>query len=156
MKSVGIIGKPLCAALYGFFAYLAAKKKPLPLILLFIMHTTEYFIIGKKTGEEYGISKSKSLINCLSFGFTWWLPVRKGDKDRLLEIADISKTSVCPLARVMRRELKKCGITSLDVVYSKEEPISDGKRLPASSSFVPPAAGFIAASFVVRKLLDLD
>lgn len=75
-----------------------------------------------------------------------------------LEIADIEKTSVCPLARVMRRELKKRGIHHLTVVYSKEEPLKAvadsefGRHAPGSISFVPPAAGYIMASRVVRDL----
>jgi tRNA A37 threonylcarbamoyladenosine dehydratase len=85
-------------------------------------------------------------------------------------VADIYKTSVCPLARVMRRELKARGIASLKVVYSKEEPIkpdegeeisrknTDGKsaikrQVPGSVSFVPPVAGFILASEVIKDLI---
>ncbi len=71
----------------------------------------------------------------------------------MLEIADIKKTSVCPLARVVRRELKKRGINSLKVVYSKEEPFNiDNERTPASSSFVPVSAGVLIASEVVRDI----
>ena len=77
------------------------------------------------------------------------------------EIADIYKTSVCPLARVMRRELKKRGIKKLTVVYSKEEPhipeqrlvdSETGKPVPASIAFVPSAAGLIIASKVILDL----
>lgn len=68
------------------------------------------------------------------------------------EVADISKTSVCPLARVMRRELKKRGIESVKVVYSKEEPKkSDG--VPASCAFVPSVAGLIIAGEVIKDLI---
>lgn len=76
----------------------------------------------------------------------------------LLEIADISKTSVCPLARVMRRELKKRGIDHLTVVYSKEEPQKpwDGGRTPGSTSFTPPAAGFLIASKVINDLINTE
>ena len=80
-----------------------------------------------------------------------------------LEVADISKTSVCPLARVMRRELKDRKITSLKVVYSKEESkkpsekqeqIKNGTRIaPSSICFVPSVAGLIIASEVVKDLL---
>ncbi len=76
------------------------------------------------------------------------------------EVADISKTSVCPLARVMRRELKKRGIERLKVVYSKEEPkksvVSDGegeRTPPASISFVPPMAGLLLAGEVIKDLV---
>lgn len=77
------------------------------------------------------------------------------------EVTDISKTSVCPLARVMRRELKQRGISHLKVVYSREEPrrpeTSDGGRLPpASISFVPPVAGFIAAGEVIRYIIGAE
>ena len=69
------------------------------------------------------------------------------------EIVDISKTSVCPLARVMRSELKKQGIKNLKVLYSKEEPIKTGFRTPSSISFVPSTAGLIIASEVVKDLI---
>jgi tRNA A37 threonylcarbamoyladenosine dehydratase len=94
------------------------------------------------------------------------------------EVADIYSTSVCPLARVMRRELKKRGIDSLRVVYSREQPAvpeppagvtqpcdgtpNDGtqplikpkRQTPGSISFVPPVAGLIAAGVVVRELIS--
>lgn len=78
------------------------------------------------------------------------------------ETADLFETSVCPLARVMRRELKKAGIKRLKVVYSKEEPVrflsdADGTeingRIPGSISFVPSSAGLILAGEVVKELL---
>lgn len=72
-----------------------------------------------------------------------------------LQVADINKTEMCPLARAMRRELKNRGITSLKVVYSKEKPIvpDDGDRTPASVAFVPAAAGFIIAGEVIKDLI---
>lgn len=99
------------------------------------------------------------------------------------EIADISKTSVCPLARVMRRELKTRGISHVKVLYSKEEPVNPGSRtqegrneagdmakgqaeadvlaakaakrvVPGSIAFVPSAAGLLIAAEVVKDLLD--
>lgn len=79
------------------------------------------------------------------------------------EITDISKTSVCPLARVMRTELKKRGIKKLKVLYSKEEPIkpeksseettASKKPIPASISFVPSVAGLLIAGEVVRDII---
>lgn len=79
----------------------------------------------------------------------------------LLEISDIYKTSVCPLARVMRYELKKRGVKKLKVVYSTEKPIKvsapleDNARrcIPGSVSFVPASAGLLIASEVVRDLI---
>lgn len=72
----------------------------------------------------------------------------------MLEVTDIKKTEMCPLARTMRRELKSCGITDLKVVYSKEKPIipQDGDRTPASTAFVPAAAGLIIAGEIVKEI----
>lgn len=72
----------------------------------------------------------------------------------MFEISDIYKTSVCPLAKVMRTELKKRGVKKLKVLYSKEIPIKhEGQRIPASISFTPPVAGLIIAGEVVRELM---
>ena len=97
-----------------------------------------------------------------------------------LEIADIKKTSVCPLAKVMRKELKERGIKKLTVIYSQEIPAKPNKgkhnckvdcvcptngdhincttrrNIPGSTSFVPPTAGMIIASYVVRGLLEIE
>jgi len=95
-----------------------------------------------------------------------------------LEITDIYKTSVCPLAKVMRYELRKRGVKKLKVVYSKEEPVTPlsdvadcktgcvysnketadctkRRQIPGSTSFVPPAAGLAIASAVVRDMLEI-
>ena len=76
------------------------------------------------------------------------------------EVADIAKTSVCPLARVMRRELKKRGIEHVKVVYSKEEPLptqetdeETGKAVAGSIAFVPSVVGLIIAGEVVKDLV---
>lgn len=81
------------------------------------------------------------------------------------EVSDIYKTSVCPLAKVMRRELKARGVKKLKVVYSKEEaikPIEDsdeqvvGRRaVPSSNAFVPSVVGLIIAGEVIKDLLDI-
>ena len=96
------------------------------------------------------------------------------------EVADIYETSVCPLARVMRRELKRRGIKKLKVVYSKEPPITplddmsiscrthcicppgtarkctQRRQVPGSSAFVPAAAGLIIAGEVVKDLIEWE
>ena len=77
-----------------------------------------------------------------------------------LTVSDISKTSVCPLARVMRRELKKRGIYKLKVIFSTEEPKTptqndEKKAPPASIAFVPSVAGLLAASEAVKEILSL-
>ncbi len=81
------------------------------------------------------------------------------------EVTDIYKTSVCPLAHVMRKELKKRGIKKLKVVYSKEKPLSPltdeetdktAKRVtPGSTSFVPPVVGLIIAGEVIKDLINI-
>lgn len=92
----------------------------------------------------------------------------------MLQVADIYETSVCPLARVMRRELKKRGIKELKVVYSKEKPIvpavneditaeksgaqrngAPKKSVPGSTAFVPAAAGLIIAGEVVKEIIGI-
>lgn len=77
----------------------------------------------------------------------------------LFEVTDIYKTQVCPLAKVMRKELKQRGIKHLKVLYSKEEPRKsgvigeNGKAVPGSISFVPSVAGLIIAGEVIKDLL---
>ena len=101
--------------------------------------------------------KNTKIISCMGTG-------NKLDPTRL-EISDISKTSVCPLARVMRYELKKRNIKKLKVLYSKEVPIKpnvccdddipSGKRsVPGSTAFVPAVAGLIIASEVVKDIIS--
>lgn len=103
-------------------------------------------------GKEYGVP----VISCMGTGNKLC--------PELLRIADISETSGCPLARVMRRELKKRGITRQTVVFSPEIPIKSaqneidaesGKNLPASISFTPPVAGFLMASKAIRDLISI-
>lgn len=83
----------------------------------------------------------------------------------LFELADIYQTSVCPLARVMRTELRKRGIKKLKVVYSKEPPVRPLKKtgeetvrrdIPGSTAFVPSAAGLIIAGEVIRNLAGIE
>lgn len=84
----------------------------------------------------------------------------------LFQIADLADTSVCPLCRVMRRELKKRGIYHLNVVYSQEKPISAAscpedentgmrRSVPGSISFVPPSAGLMIAGRVIRDIAGI-
>ena len=68
------------------------------------------------------------------------------------KVADIEKTKVCPLAKVMRKELKKRGVVKVKVVYSEEEPQNTDSRTPASISFVPSAAGLLIAKTVIDDL----
>lgn len=100
--------------------------------------------------EEMGIP----LISCMGTGNKL--------NPAMLEVTDIYKTSVCPLAKVMRRELKARGVKKLKVVYSKEEAITPYKLVeeredkrkatPGSTAFVPAGAGLLIASEVVKDL----
>ena len=116
-----------------------------------------------------GQAKNIPVISCMGAG-------NKLDPTKF-EVADIFKTSVCPLAKVMRKELKKRGVRSLKVVYSKEIPISptetEGsscatscicpagttrkcttrRQIPGSMSFVPSVAGLIIAGEVVKDII---
>ena len=85
----------------------------------------------------------------------------------LFEITDISKTSVCPLCKVMRKELKARGIYHLKVLYSKEKPVDTSGRgtgedagnrrsIPGSISFVPPVAGLLIAGEVIRDIIGIE
>ena len=90
------------------------------------------------------------IISCMGTG-------NKLDPTRF-EVTDIYKTSICPLAKVMRKELRKRGIKKLKVVYSKEEPVklieTEEKKVPGSISFVPSVAGLIIAGEVVKAILN--
>lgn len=95
--------------------------------------------------EEAGVP----IISCMGTG-------NKLDPTQL-GLADIYQTSVCPLAKVMRRELRKRNVKKLKVLYSKEEPIKNyvsmqGRAVPGSISFVPSVAGLIIAFEVVREI----
>jgi len=70
-------------------------------------------------------------------------------------VADIFETSICPLCKVMRKELKRSGVQALKVIYSREEPVRRIRR-PGSISFVPSVAGLIMAGEVIRALIRED
>lgn len=115
-------------------------------------------------------SKISLIIKCIEMNIPVISCMGAGNKldPTKFVITDIYKTSVCPLAKVMRYELRKRGVKELKVVYSKEEPIIPGngildyrtdgtkrRQIPGSISFVPSAAGLVIASAVVRDILDL-
>lgn len=112
------------------------------------MVTSKLLLIeeAKKAGTE--------VISCMGTG-------NKFDPT-LFEVADISKTSVCPLAKVMRKELKDRGIKGVKVVYSKEIPVKPAdsdetsrRQTPGSLSFVPPVAGMILAGEVLKHIAEI-
>ncbi len=105
---------------------------------------------------EYATENNIKIISSMGTG-------NKLDPTRL-KVSDISKTVVCPLARVMRQELKKRGITKLNVLWSDEEPVrnaegqspvikADGRNAPGSISFVPSVGGLIIAAHVVKDII---
>ena len=77
LKTTRQFGKPICVGLYALFAALAMKKKPLPLLILIGLHAGEYVLVGQKAAEEKRLTKAEGLVQCLAFGFTWWLPLKK-------------------------------------------------------------------------------
>lgn len=101
---------------------------------------------------EKAVCGNVKVISCMGAG-------NKLDPTKF-EAADIFQTSVCPLARIMRYELKKRGIKKLNVVYSKEMPqkreYADGVKLtPGSISFVPAAAGLVLAGKIIRDIAEI-
>lgn len=109
-------------------------------------------VVGKLSLVEKSKSAGVPIICSMGAG-------NKLDPTRF-EVADIAQTSVCPLARVMRTELKKRNITDVKVVYSKEIPqktdLADektGKSIPGSISFVPSVVGLIMAGEVIKDLI---
>ncbi|MBQ7037924.1 MAG: tRNA threonylcarbamoyladenosine dehydratase [Clostridia bacterium] len=107
-------------------------------------------VTAKLTIIERAKAAGVPIISCMGTG-------NKLDPSQL-KIADISKTSVCPLARVMRRELRSRGISHLKVVYSTEQPIKSDNtdRTPASVAFVPASAGLMIAGEVVRTICKIE
>lgn len=112
-------------------------------------------VTGKLCIIQNAMAANVPVISCMGTG-------NKLDAS-MLQVADISKTTVCPLARVMRKELRKRGINHLKVVYSTEDALTPvgaeeeaaalGKRtIPGSTAFVPGAAGLMLAGEVIRDL----
>ena len=95
---------------------------------------------------KYCNKNNIKIISCMGTG-------NKLDASKF-EITDIYKTSVCPLAKVIRKELKKLNIPKLTVLYSKEEPRKTNISTPASISFVPSVAGLLIAGKVVQDLIQ--
>lgn len=139
---------------------------------VFYLPETEYLI--DFTLYDYVIDAIDTVAGKISIAVNaqkWNVPVisSMGAGNKLdptaFEVADIYETSVCPLAKVMRRELRKRNVKKLKVVYSKEEPIipyeypeciedeSGKKRIPGSVAFVPSVAGLIIAGEVIKDLI---
>ena len=138
---------------------------------------SNYIFFGKDTCDDYDFSKYSYIIDSIDTVSSKLLMIKKahdagipiissmGTANKLnpcdFEVCDVYETKNCPLAKIMRRELRKMKIDRLKVVFSKEEPkftpnICDenGKRINSSISFVPPVAGFILASEAVKDIID--
>lgn len=109
------------------------------------------------------VSAKLSIIEtCQRLGIPCISSMGTGNKmhPELLRITDISKTHTCPLAKVMRRELRKRGIKRQTVIFSEETPMTphrdDDSRSPGSCAFVPSVSGLMMASFVIRTFLEVD
>ncbi len=115
-----------------------------------LLHTDYDYVID---AIDMVSSKIELIVRCSSMNIRMISSMGAGNKldPRFFRVADIYETSVCPLARVMRRELKRRNIQRLKVVYSTESPVK--QRMPGSVSFVPPVAGLIAAGEAVRDLI---
>lgn len=157
----------------GKYKTQAAKERVLDIQPNIRVHTYELFFLPEnKTAFDFTkvdyvvdaidtVSGKLAIIEeCTRLGIPVISSMGTGNKldGGAFEVADVFQTDVCPLARVMRRELKKRGIERLKVVYSKEKPNDsgvneDGKPTPASISFVPPVAGLLMAGEVIKDLI---
>ena len=158
----------------------AARARVLEINSEAVVHAIDRFVLPENIGEfvfsafDYVIdaidtvsAKIALVLACEETGTPIISAMGAGNKldPTRFEVADISKTSVCPLAKVMRTSLRRRGVKHLKVVYSKEEPIKvsteaegtdsvHGRRsTPGSISFVPSAAGLIIAGEVVKDLI---
>lgn len=115
-------------------------------------------VAAKLAVIETAVSRNIPIISCMGVGNKLYAD--------MLQITDLGKTSMCPLCKVMRRELKQRGIRHLKVLYSPEKPANTtgmdtgedkGRRraLPGSVSFVPPVAGLLIAGEVIRQLSEV-
>lgn len=161
----------------GLLKTQAAKNRALDINPDLKIHTLEMFFTPENKGEidfsqfDYVVDAIDTVSGkialaqaCQDAGVPLISSMGTGNKlnPTDFQVADIYKTSMCPLAKVMRHELKKRGIKKLKVVYSKEEPkahkcetdeIQEGRRsIPASVSFVPSVAGLIIAGEVIKDL----
>lgn len=128
---------------YPFF-YSEDTKEHLPLgeydYVIDAIDTVKSKLLLIRTAKELGVP----IISSMGTG-------NKLDPTRF-KVTDISKTHTCPLAKVIRTELRRMGINSLEVLFSDEEPVKVGERTPGSISFVPSAAGLIIGGWVIKKI----
>lgn len=136
-----------------------------------IVHKKDMFYLPENSGEidfsgvdfvvdaiDTVTAKIDIIVKCKNLNIPVISSMGTGNKldPTMLKIEDVYKTSVCPLARVMRRELKSRDIKNLTVIYSEEkpiEPMGEDKRTPGSVSFVPSVAGLMIGGYVIKELI---
>ena len=160
-KNDGIFANPDCLLTNSAGAYGATISEHLIMTLLMLMRRMPAYLQGGARHEWTAPMAMRSIqgspITCLGTG-------NRLDPS-MLRVGNLPDTAGtgCPLSRIMRKELRRRGITDLTVVYSLEVPVEpagvpaadNGRHPPASMAFVPPAAGFLMASYAVRDLLGL-
>ena len=123
----------------------------------------DYYFISYNSEDAERVSSIVQIMNKLHIPIISSMGTGNKLDPTRLEVTDIYKTSICPLAKVMRKELKQRNIKKLKVVYSKEEPIKLGtnpqettskKQTPGSISFVPSVAGLIMAGEVIKDIIE--
>lgn len=181
--SVTNINRQICATLktVGRYKVDVAKERIAEINPQAVVKTYKTFFTPETSGQfdfssyDYVVDaidtvsgKLELAVQCEKTGTPIIASMGAGNKldPTAFEVADIYGTSVCPLARVMRSELKKRGVKKLKVVYSKEKPLTpnysdekaqeeltnSSKRIPGSNSFVPPVVGLIIAGEVVSDI----
>ena len=141
------------------------------------IHKYNTFVLPENI-EQFDFSKYDFIVDCIDTVSAKIAIIERCNKEKIItclgtgnkfnpmafKVSTIEKTSVCPLARVMRRELKNRGINGVKCVYSEEEPANSvvsadekedfGRHAPASVSFVPSAAGLLIAGEVIKTLTE--
>lgn len=162
------VGRPKTEVMAERLKDISPDAKIIEKKLFFLPETADEFDFAEYDYVVDAIDTVKAKLElierCVSCGTPVISAMGAGNKTdpAMFQVSDISKTEMDPLAKVMRRELRARGINHLKVVYSKEKPLNtvihgeegqSARHAPGSISFVPPAAGLILASEVVRDLL---
>jgi len=137
------INPNICISTYQEFANASNFSKFIPNSCNYIIDAIDS-IKSKIELVEYANNHNINIISCMGTGNKL--------NPSMFEVADIYSTSVCPLAKIMRKELRTRGIKNLKVVYSKEEPKNNTGTI-GSISFVPSVAGLLIASEVIKELI---
>ena len=162
------LGKPKAEVMRERIADINPSAEVVAHNLFYSEETADSFDLGSYDYVADAIDSVKSKLALIKRALASGTPVisamgagNKLDPTRF-EVTEIEKTSVCPLCRVMRAQLKKRGIAHHRVVFSREEPLhivadaSGGRHAPGSVSFVPPVVGLILAGEVVRALAGME